>query len=75
MARVRAHLRGPIYGVLGNHDTIQMVPEPEAMGIKMLLNESQAIIRRDQRMYVAGIDDAHFFRVCPETSSGIAEFS
>jgi len=25
VARVRAHLQPPIYGVLGNHDTIQMV--------------------------------------------------
>jgi predicted MPP superfamily phosphohydrolase len=63
MARVRAHLCDPIYGVLGNHDTIQMLPELEAMGIKMLLNESEAIIRGDQRIYLAGIDDAHFFRV------------
>ncbi len=31
IARVRAHLREPIYGVLGNHDTIQMVPGLEAM--------------------------------------------
>ena len=40
MARVRADLKGPIYGVLGNHDTICMVPGSEAMGIRMLLNES-----------------------------------
>ena len=33
LSRVRAHLKGPIYGVLGNHDTIQMVPGLEAMGI------------------------------------------
>ena len=39
MARVRAHLGGPIYGVLGNHDTIRMVPALEEMGIRMLLNE------------------------------------
>ena len=25
VARVRAHLKGPVYGVLGDHDTIQMV--------------------------------------------------
>ena len=35
MARVRASLKGPIYGVLGNHDTICMVPGLEAMGIRM----------------------------------------
>jgi uncharacterized protein len=63
MARVRAHLNEPIYGVLGNHDTIQMIPGLEAMGIRMLLNESEAITRGDQRIYLAGIDDAHYFRV------------
>jgi uncharacterized protein len=63
VGRVRSHLRGPIYGVLGNHDTIQMVPGLEAMGIRMLLNECEVIERGDQRIFLAGIDDAHFYRV------------
>ncbi len=63
MAKVTAHLRQPIYGVLGNHDTIQMVPAMEAMGIKMLLNECEVIARGDQRIHLAGVDDAHFYRV------------
>jgi uncharacterized protein len=61
MARVRASLKGPIYGVLGNHDTICMVPGLEAMGIRMLLNESDVIGRGGQRLHLAGIDDAHFY--------------
>jgi hypothetical protein len=63
VARVRAHIKGPVYGVLGNHDTIRMLPDFEDMGIRMLLNEAEAIVRREQRIYLAGIDDAHFFRV------------
>ena len=63
IARVRAHLDGPVYGVLGNHDTIQMIPGLEAMGIRMLLNECETIARGDQRIYLAGIDDAHYFKV------------
>jgi predicted MPP superfamily phosphohydrolase len=63
VARLRAHLKQPIYGVLGNHDTIQMVPAMEAMGIRMLLNECEVIARSDQRVFLAGIDDAHFYRV------------
>jgi predicted MPP superfamily phosphohydrolase len=63
VAMVRAHLSGPLYGVLGNHDTIQMVPAMEAMGMEILLNECKAIARGDQRVYLAGIDDAHFYRV------------
>jgi predicted MPP superfamily phosphohydrolase len=62
LARVRAHLNGPIYGVLGNHDTIRMVPGLEEMGIRMLLNESERIVRGNQRIHLAGIDDAHYYR-------------
>jgi predicted MPP superfamily phosphohydrolase len=63
MAQLCSALKGPIYGVLGNHDTIQMVPGLEDMGIQMLLNENQSIERHDQHIYLAGIDDAHFYRV------------
>jgi len=63
VGRVRSHLKGPIYGVLGNHDTIKMVPGLEAMGIRILLNECEAIARGDQRIHLAGVDDAHFYRM------------
>jgi predicted MPP superfamily phosphohydrolase len=63
MAKIRAHLKPPIYGVLGNHDTICLVPALEDMGIKILLNESEEIARGGASIYLAGIDDAHFFRV------------
>jgi uncharacterized protein len=62
LAKVRTRLKQPIYGVLGNHDTIRMVPAMEAMDIRMLLNECDVIVRGDQRIFLAGIDDAHFFR-------------
>ena len=63
LARVRASLKGPAYGVLGNHDTILMVPGMEAMGIRMLINEAETIERDGARIHLAGIDDAHYFRV------------
>jgi predicted MPP superfamily phosphohydrolase len=63
VARVRAALDGEVYGVLGNHDTIWMVPGLEKMGIKMLLNESAVIERGGERIYLAGIDDAHFYQM------------
>jgi predicted MPP superfamily phosphohydrolase len=63
VARVRSHLTAPVYGVLGNHDTIRMVPGLEAMGIRMLLNEADAIVRDCEALHIAGIDDAHFYRV------------
>jgi predicted MPP superfamily phosphohydrolase len=63
MTRIAAHLKQPLLGVLGNHDTIRMLPGLEAMGIRMLQNECEKIKRGDQEIYVAGIDDAHYFRV------------
>jgi uncharacterized protein len=63
MKKIRSRLRGPIYGVLGNHDTIRMVPGLEEMGIRMLLNECESIMRGDDCIYLAGIDDAHYYRV------------
>jgi uncharacterized protein len=63
LARVREHITGPVYGVLGNHDTIRMVPAMEEMGIRMLLNESEAIVRGGDHIHLGGIDDAHYYRV------------
>jgi len=63
MKRLRSHLRKTVYGVLGNHDTIRMVPGLEEMGIRILLNECDPISRGRERIYLAGIDDAHFYRV------------
>ena len=63
VTRVRAGLTGPVYGVLGNHDTIAMLPGLEEMGIRMLLNECETIEREGARIHLAGIDDAHFYRM------------
>jgi predicted MPP superfamily phosphohydrolase len=63
VAQVRACLNGPVYGVLGNHDTVRMLPGLEAMGIRMLMNESETIERAGERLHLVGIDDAHFYRM------------
>ena len=60
---IRLQLKGPIYAVLGNHDTIRMVPGMEAMGIQVLLNESVAIERDGATLHLVGIDDAHYYQV------------
>jgi uncharacterized protein len=69
-----ARLRGEVYGVLGNHDSILMVPTLEAMGVKMLLNEAVTIKRGGASLHLAGVDDAHFYRVdnIEKAASGIA---
>jgi predicted MPP superfamily phosphohydrolase len=63
MATVRLHLKDPIYAILGNHDTIRMVPGLEALGIRVLLNEAVALERGGHTLHLAGIDDAHYYQV------------
>lgn len=63
MAGVRAHLKGPMYAVLGNHDTVRMVPRLESMGMQVLMNESVVVERAGAKIYIAGIDDAHYYRL------------
>jgi len=63
LARVRAHLTGPMYAVLGNHDSIRMVPRMESMGMRVLLNESVALERAGAKLYLVGIDDAHYYHL------------
>lgn len=63
LARLRPHFTAPVYAVLGNHDSIRMVPGLEAMGIRMLLNEAEVIRRGEEAIHLAGIDDAGFYGV------------
>jgi len=63
MAALRDVLRAPILAVLGNHDTILMTPRLEQMGMRVLLNECETIHHNGARIHVAGVDDAHYFRV------------
>ncbi|WP_298423099.1 metallophosphoesterase [Rhodoblastus sp.] len=63
LGELRDALKGDIFAVLGNHDSIRMVPDLERMGVKFLLNENVALARGDARIYLAGVDDAHFYRV------------
>jgi len=61
LRRVSTYLSQPVYAVLGNHDSIEMVPEMEDLGIRVLLNESVRIERDGARFHLAGIDDPHYF--------------
>jgi predicted MPP superfamily phosphohydrolase len=48
-------------GVLGNHDDCHMVAPMEAMGIRMLINESVILERGGERLRVLGTDDVHYY--------------
>lgn len=62
MARLREAIRGPAYAVLGNHDSVRMVPGLEDMGYFLLMNEMAPIERGGERLYLAGVDDPHFYK-------------
>ena len=53
----------PVYAVFGNHDSVRMLPGLEALGVRMLLNESVTLTRGDESVHLVGIDDAHYYRV------------
>ena len=61
MKTIAARLKQPVHAVLGNHDSIDMLPALEAMGIAILMNENVAIARGGERIHIAGIDDPHYF--------------
>lgn len=60
-ARLIECLQAPVYAVMGNHDFIETVPELEAMGIRVLLNEHVALEQDGGRIFLAGVDDPHFY--------------
>jgi hypothetical protein len=63
MARLRDAIRGEAYAVLGNHDSVRMVPAMEDMGYRLLMNEMVPLQREEQQIYLAGVDDAHYYKV------------
>lgn len=62
MPQILEATQAPCYGVLGNHDFIQKVERLEGYGMRILLNESTAIERLGERLWLAGVDDPHFYQ-------------
>jgi len=50
------------WGILGNHDFIEMVPELESIGLPILLNEATEVRRGSASIWIGGIDDPHFYQ-------------
>lgn len=62
MARLREIIPTEAIGVLGNHDSLAMVPWLEDMGFRILLNESLPLKRDNAVIDLVGVDDYHYFR-------------
>jgi len=63
LARLQAALAAPAYAVLGNHDSVRMLPGLEALGIRVLLNEHATLEHGGAQLYLAGVDDPHYYRM------------
>lgn len=64
-----------IIGILGNHDSIDMVPHLEDIGIRMLINESYKISQDSDSIWIAGVDNPSFHTCVSMTKTlrGIAD--
>ncbi len=60
--RLMPHLGAKPLAILGNHDFLAKVPPFEAAGLRVLLNESVALERGGERLWICGVDDPHLFR-------------
>lgn len=54
-------VRDGIFAILGNHDTWKMAAPFQAMGIRMLINETAQIRRGSETIAVTGVDDPNHF--------------
>ena len=64
LRRLLGHVRARdgVFGVLGNHDCIEMLPEFEAAGVTMLVNEARELRRGGDAVWLVGVDDPHYYR-------------
>jgi len=75
VAKICAPLAPQRFGILGNHDFLEMVPALERNGLPVLLNESAEIPRGPESIWIAGIDDPHFYKTdnIPAARRGIPD--
>ena len=73
VAELSRRFTAPVYGVLGNHDSVRDVPTLERGGVRILLNESVRIRRAGvssgPSLLLAGVDDPNIFRKSHSTAA------
>ncbi len=47
--------------ILGNHDTVAMVPSFERLGVRVLANETITVRRGGESLHLTGFDDVHYY--------------
>ncbi len=63
MERLASHIstRHGTYAILGNHDSADMVEPLEALGLRVLVNETHTIERHGAKLHLTGTDDVHYY--------------
>lgn len=61
LEKLRTGITKEIYAVLGNHDSLLMARQIESLDIRLLLNEHVQLERAGNHIYLAGVDDPHYF--------------
>ena len=59
LAKVKA--RHGILGILGNHDSAELVPLLEGLGVRVLLNDALEVVQGPGSLWVVGVDDPHYY--------------
>lgn len=62
MPQILDATEAPCFGVLGNHDFIEKVERLEGYGMRILLNEATPLERDGEQLWIAGVDDPHFYK-------------
>ncbi|MCC5805321.1 MAG: metallophosphoesterase [Opitutales bacterium] len=72
MEEILSNIAAPAYGILGNHDRLNLVPPLENLGLRFLLNEGTALRRDGDVLWLAGVDDPAVFR-CDDAARARAQ--
>ncbi len=69
------HSKHGIFGILGNHDSWEMIKPLERLGIVMLINESVQIKVGTDSIWILGLDDPHYYECddYPKANQGVPE--
>lgn len=66
------HARDGVFGVLGNHDCIEIAPDLEDSNICMLINDAMILERDGQHLAICGVDDPHYYQ-CHNLDKALGE--
>ncbi|MDY0041066.1 MAG: CDP-archaeol synthase [Desulforhabdus sp.] len=56
------HAKDGIFGILGNHDCLEIIEVLQKEKITFLVNDAMAVERQGERIWFVGVDDPHYYR-------------